>query len=222
MENKYINEEMCAECKGACCKKGGCQYSTQDFESLKFEYLLKKLNEGYISIVAALDPRVINGRKVMYTHLYIKSRNEGRPIIDLYSLRTRCSALTEVGCKYDVDNRPSGGINLVPAQDENGRCCYPETDPMEYIKMWEPHQTVLRRLVKHFTGKTVENQLREDIYNLFTSIFYQRFEGVSPEEIESVLGDQLMLSTYFEDVVIKAINDYIKVNGKLPQKVRTR
>lgn len=222
METKFINEEMCAECKGACCKKGGCQYSTTDFDNLKFEYLLQKLNEGYISIVAALDPRTVNGRKIVNTHLYVKSRNEGRPIIDLYSLRTRCSALTDTGCKYDIDSRPSGGINLVPAKDENGRCCYPETDPMEYIKMWEPHQKVLRRLVKHFTGKSVEYQLREDIYNVFNDLFYQRFEGVSLEEIHNVLEDQMMLSVYFEDVYIKALNDYIKLNGKHPIRTRTR
>lgn len=220
MESKYINEQMCSECKGACCKKGGCQYEPKDFEEIKYNYLLEKLNEGYISIVASLEPYSINGKNIMGTHLYIKSRNVDRPIIDLYSPRTRCKALNSTGCMYDANNRPSGGLNLIPAKDEKGKCCYPEKDPMEYIIMWEPYQNILRKLVKHFTGKSVEYQLKEDIYKVFLDVFYIRFDGVSKEEIRNILEDLMMLQIYFPEEYEKAVNTYYMQTGQMPPGVR--
>lgn len=222
MENKYINEEMCKECGGRCCKKGGCQYAPTDFENLKFNYLLEKLNEGYISIVAALDVNNINGRSYVTPYLYVKSRNVGRPVVDLYSLRTRCSALSDTGCMYDSEHRPSGGLNLIPAKDEKGRCCYPEKDPMEFIQMWQPHQNVLRKLIKQLTGKSAEAKLKEDIYNVFLDIFYYRFEGVSKEELREVLNDTLMLQMNFQQEYVNAVTTYIKQTGQMPPGVRSR
>jgi len=222
MERKYINEQMCSECKGACCKKGGCQYEPKDFELIKFNYLLGKLNEGYISIVAALDPYTINGKNIMGTHLYIKSRNVDRPIIDLYSPRTRCSALTENGCIYDAEHRPSGGLNLIPAADVNGRYCYPEKDPMEYIAMWEPYQNLLRKLVKHITGKSVEAKLKEDIYKVFLDVFHLKFDGVSKEEIQNILENLMMLQIYFPDEYNNAMHAYQIQTGQLPLGVKER
>ncbi|MBE6155673.1 MAG: hypothetical protein E7164_02825 [Firmicutes bacterium] len=183
--NKNENKELCKACGGLCCKKGGCQYSVDDFESLKFEYLYNKLQEGYISIVCALNFQVIKGKPVVNPILYVKARNVNRPIIDLLSMRTKCSALTEEGCLYDYEHRPSGGVNLVPKK--NGQC-YHEKSPMEYITMWKPYQTILRKLVKKISGKSVENQLKDNAYQLFKDIFNQNFEGVDKMEIKDVLN----------------------------------
>lgn len=185
MENIYENKELCAKCKGKCCKKGGCQYAPSDFESIKYSYLLEKLKEGYISIVCVLDFAVLGGKVIPKPYLYVKSRNTGRDIIDLVSLRTKCLCLTDSGCMYDFSHRPSGGVNLIP--DQNG--CYPEKDPMEFIMMWQPHQDVLRKLVRQISGKTVEQKLSEDVQQLFTDLLEKNFNGVDKEELTDVLSN---------------------------------
>lgn len=42
----YVDKEMCAECKGECCKESGCMYMPSDFKSFLFPKLKKKLLEG--------------------------------------------------------------------------------------------------------------------------------------------------------------------------------
>lgn len=205
MENIYENKELCAACGGKCCKMGGCQYAPKDFESLKFDYLLGKLAEGYISIVSVLDFKVYNGKMTAQPFLYVKARNTNRPIIDLLSMRTACMSLTDTGCQYDFEHRPSGGINLIPG--ENGTC-YRETDPMEFIMMWQPQQNVLRKLVKRLTGKSVEAQLKEDAYNLFKDILARKFDGVSEIEITEVLSGLHELSLAFPTEYHKAYNEH--------------
>ena len=200
MESIYENPELCAKCGGKCCKKGGCQYAPTDFESLKFDYLLEKLQEGFISIVCALDFIDYKGNLSVQPFLYVKSRNTNRPIIDLLSMRTRCSALTDNGCMYDFNHRPSGGINLIP----DPKNCYPKKDPIEFIKMWQPQQQVLKKLVKRITGKSVESQLKEDAYNLFKDILARKFSGIAPEEIQDILAMMPNLATVYPNEFQKA------------------
>ncbi|MBQ6840744.1 MAG: hypothetical protein IJO63_01330 [Bacilli bacterium] len=206
MENKYENKELCASCGGKCCKKGGCQYAPQDFESLKFDYLLEKLQEGYISIVSVIDFIDFKGKLIANPMLYIKSRNVNRPIVDLISMRTACSALTDTGCRYDFEHRPSGGINLIPSNGPEG--CYPEKNPLEFIMMWQSQQQVLRKLIKRITGKSVEAQLAEDAYKLFKDVFARKFDGVAPEEIQEILSMLPNLSLVYPESYHKAYNEH--------------
>ena len=56
MENtKFENKNICRECGGKCCKKCGCDYSTDNFQDLSMKALEEILSEGKISIVAALN-----------------------------------------------------------------------------------------------------------------------------------------------------------------------
>lgn len=52
METIQENREICANCGGMCCKKCGCDFGADNFENLIIDYLQKKLEEGYISIVS--------------------------------------------------------------------------------------------------------------------------------------------------------------------------
>ena len=65
MENtKFENKNICRECGGKCCKKCGCDYSTDNFQDLSMKALEEILSEGKISIVAALNiKKSKNGNK---------------------------------------------------------------------------------------------------------------------------------------------------------------
>ena len=80
---KLENREICEKCGGICCKKSGCDYFIEDFESLKLEPLEQKLKEGKISIIAVLNfKRLPNGKLTCETILYLRARNKKRGIVD--------------------------------------------------------------------------------------------------------------------------------------------
>lgn len=114
MDKILEDKNLCKACGGRCCKKSGCDYSTSDFESIKREVILGALETGEVSVVATFDfKRRSNGRLVSIPFLYLRARNKERDVIDLLSIKTGCSMLTDEGCIYNFQNRPTGGVNLM-------------------------------------------------------------------------------------------------------------
>ncbi|MBS7020257.1 MAG: hypothetical protein KH135_00060 [Firmicutes bacterium] len=186
--NKLENKELCTKCGGFCCKKSGCDYSANDFESLHIDDLELKLKEGHISIVSVLKFKQLKNFKIStQPFLYLRARNVDRPIVDLVSLKTPCSMLTENGCTYSLENRPSGGVNLIPAPELQ---CYPLKDPEEIVNSWKSYQNVLMSLVKRFTGKNLNESLKKDIKLFFLSMIKKDFEHVST--VEQKQADEFM------------------------------
>ena len=180
------NREICGKCGGKCCKKSGCDYSTKDFNDLSVNAIYKKLEEGNISIVSFLEfNRLPNGRMACRPFLYLRARNTGRDIVDLLSFKKQCSMLKEDGCTYSVNDRPSGGINLVP--NDKGPC-RPAINPFEIVIDWSSYLKQLRKLVKRFTGKSVEEKLREDAYQFFLDVAKGDLKDISPIEVDDVKG----------------------------------
>lgn len=185
MENTE-NLEYCKRCGGYCCKKCGCDYSAKDFENLSLNGLCKILKEGNISVVSYLEfIELKSGRIVADPFLYLRARNKNRDIIDLLSLKTTCSMLTEDGCTYDKEHRPSVGLNLIPGESRFE--CKPNERPIDIINTWKPYQNTLKKIVKRYTNMTVENKLRQDVENLFIDVLNQNFEEVALEEKVDVL-----------------------------------
>lgn len=179
--NANENKELCEKCGGVCCKKSGCDTASSDFEKRNFDYLMKKLNEGKFSITAAFNPvQAKNGEMVNKPILYLRARNNGRGVVDLFSFRTGCSLLTSAGCSFDSEHRPAGGKNLIPGENS---ICRPERDPREIILTWRNYQDVLRKLVIHYTGLTPEEQYKVDVYDVFKKILTGNVTGISPLEL---------------------------------------
>ena len=178
---KIENLNICEKCGGLCCKKSGCDYFVSDFETFKLEYLEERLKEGYISIIASLSfSRANDGKLCITPILSMRARNKGRDIIDLLSMKTTCMSLTSKGCRYTLDERPSGGACLIPSSEE---LCYSTVDRLKELEKWLPHQKVLQRIVKRYTGKTVNAKLREDVLKLFEDLYNKKFDGVSGIEL---------------------------------------
>lgn len=179
------NKGYCKSCGGDCCKKSGCDYIPSDLSSLHKEQLYRVLCEGKISIVSALlFDRLKDGKLIISPFLYLRARNQNRPIVDLVSLKTPCSQLGENGCKYDFEHRPSGGTNLIPTA--NHMDCHPNIEPTLLMKDWWRYQRVLEKLVKRFTGVSVDVKLKEDIEGLFYDVYNENFENVHPRELIDV------------------------------------
>ena len=63
--------------------------------------------------------------------------------------------LSENGCKYSLDNRPTGGVLLIASEDG----CYNLLSEEVCLKEWEKYQEVLKALVTYYTS----NSLKEEI-----------------------------------------------------------
>ena len=184
--SKYEDKDICRACGGYCCKKSGCDYATSNFDNLGIKSLHEKLAEGNISIVSFLTfKRLPLGILVATPFLYLRARNVDRDVVDLLSFKKQCSMLKEDGCSYTLEERPKGGVNLIP---KDPKPCVPDVNPFEIVNGWEQYQNTLSRLVKRITGKSVDAKLREDVTRLFEDILEEKFEGVSEVELEDVRG----------------------------------
>lgn len=204
MENiKFENKDICKKCGGKCCKKCGCDYSTDNFQDLSMKALEEILSEGKISIVAALNiKRSKNGNKFIIPFLYLRARNKNRNVVDLLSLKSECSMLTKDGCSYSVEERPKGGVNLIPYESK----CLPYEEPLKIVEGFERYQSTLSKMVKRLTGKTVDQKLREDIENLFYDVTIGNFEYVSDRERKEIAPLLYDLAEIYPEICQKGID----------------
>lgn len=213
MKNEVMcveDKSICAKCGGFCCKKSGCDYFVSDFEELKLDYLINLLNSGRVSIVASLDfKRLKSGKLVCAELLSLRARNINRDAIDLLSFKTTCSQLTEDGCAYNLEERPSGGATLIPGENMT---CYSEVDRIAELKKWDCYQKILGRAVKRFTGMSVNAKLREDVENLVYDYFCGNFDGVMDIEITDIKGLLPFLEEAFPLECQRACERYKNIN----------
>lgn len=193
---KLEDRDVCRECGGFCCKKSGCDYAPSDFKDLSLNGILNILECGNISIVSVVSFELLpNGKKYCNPFLFLRARNVDRDIVDILSYRKQCSMLTESGCSYDIEHRPSGGVNLLPlGLDPNTGfpMCHPDKDPSTIVHPWESYQKVLAKVVKRLTGKTVEEVLIEQVEDLFVTFLKEEYEGINPVEgfqVSLILSD---------------------------------
>lgn len=204
---KHENKDICSKCGGRCCKKSGCDYSTENFDKINAQELYKILEEGKISIVSLVRfEKNKEGKEYISPFLYLRARNKNRPVVDLISMKTTCSQLTETGCAYSFEERPKGGVNLIPSEKK----CYPDKDPYSIVSGWEQYQNLLRKIVKRLTGKSVEAKIKEDIEELFYNVGMQNFEGVSEIEIADIIPfTRKLIPLYLEEAsrAVKRVED---------------
>lgn len=182
---EFENKELCRECGGKCCKKSGCDYYVTDFDVINKASMIEVLDSGKVSIVAALMMEETKDDKLLKTpFLYLRARNVGRDVVDLFSLKHQCTMLQSDGCAYSLEERPSGGVNFIPYENDKCKRC---DNPKEEIRKWEPYQNLLMKLVKRYTHMSVDERLSLDAEQLFMDVFNENFEGVAKEEIEDIL-----------------------------------
>lgn len=197
----YENKELCKKCGGICCKKSGCDYFVSDFKTINKQSLLEILDSGNVSIVSTFFFETLNnGNKIAVPFLYLRARNKDRGIVDLFSMKKECSMLTETGCKYDINNRPGGGVNLIPTEN----ACVPLLDPLEEMSKWKSYQGLLSKLVRRYTGKSVDTVIKEDVEEVMYQVMTDQFNGISKREIIDIKKSILNLIECFKEEYLKA------------------
>lgn len=158
-----LNEELCARCKGHCCKRCGCHFSPYDFEEISYEYLMNEIKKGYISI-DYVDREVLKEDRGVYI---MRIRNKNAKIVDFGDKRTRCILLGENGCMLSYEKRPSGGRLLIPRTyfeaevDQEVLGCYSKYSIEDCCQEWKRYQEVLVKLLRYFRDKDYPCSLEE-------------------------------------------------------------
>ncbi len=179
------NKKICATCPHNCCVKSGCDYFVSDFDDLSRDGILSILETGNVSIVAIfIFNELSNGKKTCEPVLYLRARNVDRGVVDLYSYKKRCSMLRSNGCAYSLENRPSGGVYLIPKEDYK---CTSIVNRTEELKKWLSYQKILARVVKHLTGKSVDTLLRENIEDVLVQTLHNDVKGIDSREITDLV-----------------------------------
>lgn len=225
-ENKdiLVQKDICTKCRGLCCRRCGCSYLPIDFEELTLPVVLKKLEEGETSIVCSMciDSIDDNIKNIKLNPLfYLRVRNRKRPVIDLFSPKARCSVLTENGCKYTLEKRPSLAKALIPSAGmlsgpiENQ--CYSLFDGNDTVLKgaWTYHQTVLRDAIYEITGRNYQEEVIFQLHQLSNFLNKYSFE-------EICANDELLSLKEMLNVCVSAIRfrgedvfvDKVKIKSK--------
>ena len=133
-------------------------------------------------------------RKYKVIILVLKARSVDKGEVDLFSASSQCKMLTPTGCAYTLEERPSLGGLLIPKPYMG---CYPAFKPEEVVEEWEKHQDVLRKLVKCYTGKSVERVYSEQ---------YISAVGLSMAKLRLVGGNMAKLDIPDIEVLDAVIN----------------
>ena len=105
----YLNEKICAECKGKCCKRMPGIYSPSDLGKTKDE-MLKNIITGFKAKKFAIDwyegdPR--EGQDKLCSVEYVRPAIKGiRKLYDPSWGGGECIFLTDKGCKLAPEKRP--------------------------------------------------------------------------------------------------------------------
>lgn len=161
------NKNICAVC-GMCCKQTGCYYSAKDLKVVSARSVKNLLDKGYTCISS--DVFIMMDNPII---LSIRARNKNAGKIDLISCSRHCSALTDTGCMYSLEDRPSGGKYLIP--DKDGNCDYHEVKLEDVIKTWIPYQQMLRSVCEEVSGIPFDELMRIQVQEYFEYIYKLRF-----------------------------------------------
>lgn len=146
------NKQLCARCKGQCCKRCGCHYSPEDFKEITFDALANEIDKGHISIDwwdGSPFENANESKNNISQAYFLRIRNVGASIIDP-SWGGVCSLLTDIGCPLSYEERPKGARELIP---EEYKSCHSNYTKQQACQEWYKYDDILQQLVEHYNGR---------------------------------------------------------------------
>lgn len=159
------NPNLCAGCRGNCCKGFPCTYAPTDFLSPSENNFRAILKVGPI-VVSRIKA---DGLDTFYT-LRPMSKGDNNRIVnwmnDAYlSPSSYCMLLDwKSGCMLPRDYRPTGGLLLTPTS--YGRKCKGHFSILEQYYAWENYQELLKELAfefrkEEFNGEVTSKHVKQ-------------------------------------------------------------
>lgn len=98
--------------------------------------------------------------------------------------------------------------NLTPSKEG---LCYSKEDSLQKVLEWSPYQKQLRKIVKRYTGLSIDNKIKEDVVTLLTDIKEENFKNVSELEIIDVKSMLPMLIQCYKEQAEQVLNNSNKL-----------
>lgn len=191
---KIFQSYQCQKCQGeGCCKVIGCMYYPEDFKEVTWDTIKPVLEDGRASVSARFE---LDNNGLLRPILYIRSRGIEKGAIDLYSHATPCALLTDDGCPYKINERPLGGVLLLPKQKKNGECKNCVQAQNICAEEWKKYQSVLKKAVTYFSNHSLDKEVKEEVKNVVHTL-YQKIVLDEPFDEEDVILVEPMI--YFPD-----------------------
>lgn len=142
-----VDDPMCAECGGKCCKNypGSCY--PDDIEPLTAERVIEMvLHERYAIDWYEGDPRPDGDLNHVY---FLRPAIRGVTSHLDPTWGGECVFLTDTGCSMSADKRPRECLAIIPSDPIDGHCLAEDGyEGKEAVAMaWLPHQDLMNEVV---------------------------------------------------------------------------
>lgn len=153
----YLDEEICKECGGDCCKAMPGSCLPEDFEEPIFESIRDALATGKYAVDWWEGDPTDNDE--LDRACYIRPRTKGVEKIYDPSWGGECIFFTEgKGCELQPDERPANCRLLEPRKV--GNCVLHETYNKRDIAIaWIPHQDTIHKAVQNIQNKPIKKKV---------------------------------------------------------------
>lgn len=140
MTEGYRSDDLCAQCKGRCCKTMGCSLAPADMIHALEDKAVTQ--ENVEDLLQKGDYAIDSFQTGGHAFYYLRMRHKCFTFIGVDAMG-ECIMLTETGCKLAFGDRPKGGRMLEASAD--GRCAQHYTQEM-MIEDWSPYQGILKNI----------------------------------------------------------------------------
>ncbi|MCL1847654.1 MAG: hypothetical protein FWF91_06805 [Coriobacteriia bacterium] len=169
--------ELCAHCRGRCCKESPGRFAPSDFEGDQ-EFDTQKLDALLKEGVASITVGFVSALNSQLAPIFMpKHRGKGKGELEFFCSEVNCDALTKQGCPYPLSERPFECAAIIPSAT---KCSLPEGLEME--DLWAPYQSILYTLINQYAGHDwVEEFTRQLDDKNGTSPFKREIQGLIKE-----------------------------------------
>ncbi len=198
-ESIYNNKLICQMCGGKCCLDSSCDYLVSDVKEFSVPYIRSLLDQGLASIKGVFYKDEEEKINVL---LILKAPNIKSGKIDLVSIDSKCSHLSDNGCTLSYENRPGFARHLIPSNLFN---CYNDLDIALENKKWASYQNILEEVIYLETGKTKEEEFSREVEIFFCDVLKENFEGITSHSIKEAKILFEYLRNFYQEEYLKAL-----------------
>lgn len=144
--------EICARCKGSCCKRYAGMVYPEQLPEVTEQSLMDMLDRGYIFDSWEGNPTSKPEHNPL-TAYFLRPRHTNDEPEDFYSGSWGgiCSFLTDKGCKLKFEQRPLVCQNLTPKEVDGKRECFNQDEKISKqgsAIAWLPYNDIIVNVLK--------------------------------------------------------------------------
>lgn len=168
LDSTKMNNALCKECGGSCCKAMGCHISPFDLKEISVQSIIDFIDESMcISLDWWVGSPIDNDNNSDSRGLFLRIKNQHAKVIDP-SWGDVCSLLTDNGCPLLFEYRPKGARELVAIEGDCA-CLYSKK---QCATEWYEYRDILFQVYDYYDkkGEVTMNHYMDAISQLLLSI----------------------------------------------------